>query len=432
MTIISNSFLKDAIQQYFDITKREVKEVDLAIGAKDREMELLEDNHRVELRVYQQKVKHLEYEHKNNIKDIVKGGTGFLESEMQTHEEKERNLLKMKEQIKFQKMEMELVNAQKVAEVRQQHDKQLVKLRQQFEEGLGELTLRCENRLKQLGEDLELRRRVEIHEVEERKNQHINDLVKNHKKAFGQMKSYYNEITAGNLQLIKNLQKQVEELKERAVNNKRLLVEYGIENVRLSEPLTEVTARIAEVQALLKERAKDQMALRNAHARYASLKKASVAVKLQQKTLEADYMKVEKERDQLYGTFEDTLNKVHQQSEFHNQVLESRLRALEGSAEKSALQVEEIIRAANLDSSEMSKVMNSLNQMLAAKDDALKEVNFLVVRMQKTFNDSLETVSAKFKDLGISEGEFESLNFHLERLPQGCTSGPANSLVSSV
>jgi hypothetical protein len=50
--------------------------------------------------------------------------------------------------------------------------------------------------------------------------------VKNHDKAYAQMKEYYNDITRGNLKLIKDLQKKVEELKERAVNNKRLLLEY--------------------------------------------------------------------------------------------------------------------------------------------------------------------------------------------------------------
>eukprot|EP01035_Chromulina_nebulosa_P020305 gene20305-26356_t len=42
---------RDAIQEYYDITRREVQEIELAINAKDREMELLEDNHRVELRI---------------------------------------------------------------------------------------------------------------------------------------------------------------------------------------------------------------------------------------------------------------------------------------------------------------------------------------------------------------------------------------------
>jgi growth arrest-specific protein 8 len=153
-------------------------------------MEMLEDNHRVELRVYQQKVKHLEYEHRNNIKAIVQDGTQILEDEQKQHEEREKDLLRSKEQLKFEQLELELVNASKIAELRQQADRQLFKLRQQFDDGLSELTSRCETRLRQLQVNLELRRRVEVHEVEERKNQHINDLMKNHKKAFGQMKAY--------------------------------------------------------------------------------------------------------------------------------------------------------------------------------------------------------------------------------------------------
>jgi hypothetical protein len=73
-------------------------------------MELLEDNHRVELRVYQQKVKHLEYEHKNNIKGIVRDGSEALETEQQIHDARERELLKFKEQLKFDQMELEIVN----------------------------------------------------------------------------------------------------------------------------------------------------------------------------------------------------------------------------------------------------------------------------------------------------------------------------------
>ena len=373
------SFSQDSIQQYFDITRREVRELELAVSAKDREMGLLEDNHRVELRVYQQKVKHLEYEHKNNIRNIVRDGTSLLENEQHTSESRERELLRTKEQLKFEQMELELVNASKVAEIRQQHDKQLAKLRQQFDDGLTELCTRCETRLRQLELDLELRRRVEVHEVEERKNQHINDLIKNHKKAFGQMKAYYNDITGGNLQLIKNLQKQVEELKARAANNKKMLLEYGQENLRLSEPLSKVNSEITELQTQLKERTKDQMALRNANSRLTAIGRQTSEIRRKQLQLEEEYSKLEKERDELYNSFEDSIQRVQQQSEFHNQALESRLRFAESTAEKAAAQVEEIVHAANLDSSEIARIMASLNQMLAAKEDTLKEVRSVTI-----------------------------------------------------
>ena len=37
---------------------------------KDREMEELEERHQVEIKVYKQKVKHLLYEHQNNVSQL--------------------------------------------------------------------------------------------------------------------------------------------------------------------------------------------------------------------------------------------------------------------------------------------------------------------------------------------------------------------------
>ena len=45
---------RDTIQTFYDITKRETNELELTIQAKDREMEAMEENHRVEVRVYVQ------------------------------------------------------------------------------------------------------------------------------------------------------------------------------------------------------------------------------------------------------------------------------------------------------------------------------------------------------------------------------------------
>lgn len=46
---------------------------------------------------------------------------------------------------------------------------------------------------------------MEVSEVEERKNSHINELNNNHEKAFTDMKNYYNDITLNNLALIGSL-----------------------------------------------------------------------------------------------------------------------------------------------------------------------------------------------------------------------------------
>lgn len=47
-----------------------------------------------------------------------------------------------------------------------------------------ELQHNYEKKMKLLRDDLELRRKQEIHEIEERKNSHINELMKKHERAF--------------------------------------------------------------------------------------------------------------------------------------------------------------------------------------------------------------------------------------------------------
>jgi hypothetical protein len=62
-----------------------------------------------------------------------------------------------------------------------------------------------EKRLTTQRNELNLRHKMELTEVEERKNKQIAELMKNHEKAFSEIKNYYNDITLNNLALISSL-----------------------------------------------------------------------------------------------------------------------------------------------------------------------------------------------------------------------------------
>merc|ERR1711879_332689 len=85
--------------------------------------------------------------------------------------------------------------------------------------------------------DLELRRKVEIHEIEERKNQHINELLFNHQGAFDEIKAYYNDITRDNLQLIKNLRREIKDMRDKEKRNQKNMQVLTQENQDLSQEL---------------------------------------------------------------------------------------------------------------------------------------------------------------------------------------------------
>jgi hypothetical protein len=78
-------------------------------------------------------------------------------------------------------------------------------LRDDFLRQAREIEEKYEKKLNDLRVEMELRSKTEIHEIEERKNQQINHLLRNHEKAFSDIKNYYNDITLNNLNLINTL-----------------------------------------------------------------------------------------------------------------------------------------------------------------------------------------------------------------------------------
>merc|ERR1719305_1930033 len=97
--------------------------------------------------------------------------------------------------IKRELKDQQLANEEDVKMLRHGFAKSLGKLRETFEQNHRALEAQYEEQVQQLKIDLELKAKVEVHEIEERKNQHINELLFNHQEAFDEIKTYYNDIT---------------------------------------------------------------------------------------------------------------------------------------------------------------------------------------------------------------------------------------------
>lgn len=87
----------------------------------------------------------------------------------------------------------------------QHNSEEMSNMMKKFESEAVELEQKYEQKLTSQYEALILKHRMEITEVEERKNAQIANLIKNHENAFTEMKNYYNDITLNNLSLIKSM-----------------------------------------------------------------------------------------------------------------------------------------------------------------------------------------------------------------------------------
>ncbi|CAM9433214.1 unnamed protein product [Choristocarpus tenellus] len=140
--------------------------------------------------------------------------------------------------LKIGLKEMELSHEGYLMTLKKQQDQNITALRSEFERKASEIHKNFEKKMKMVRmEKLEARRKAETVQIEERKNVHIERLMKLHEKAFAEIKNYYNDITHNNLDLIKSLKEEVADMRKREQQDEKLMYEIAQENKRMSEPL---------------------------------------------------------------------------------------------------------------------------------------------------------------------------------------------------
>ncbi|KAJ1549862.1 Dynein regulatory complex subunit 4, partial [Nowakowskiella sp. JEL0078] len=309
---------RDKINSFWEITKNELSESKSELLNKDRELEELEEKHQVEIKVYKQKVKHLLYEYQNNVAHLQADSERALQLDQEEHLTREQQLKKDKRALKLELKELELSHEDIIKNLKQKHDLEITRMRVDFERRAKELHSKYEKKMKAIRDELELKRKNEIHEIEERKNGQINALMKNHDKAFTEIKNYYNDITLNNLALINSLKEQVEEMKKKEERNEKLMADITSENKRLSEPLQAAIAECGDLKRELLHYEKDKMSLHNAKARLKVLEEKHKQLLWEHEVLEQRFGQVQKESDELYENFVDRIIGVQQKTGFKN------------------------------------------------------------------------------------------------------------------
>ena len=263
---------RDMVENFYNNTQKEIDELHKKIMNKETEAEKLETEHRVEVKAFLQKVKHLEYDQKAANREITHKGETYNTEEDAYHKNWLESMKNKKQELKQDIVEDEKNQQTEVKNKVTADQKRLDKLRENFNKRLEVLIKEYEKKLAKLKEDLELKLKVEIHEIEERKNLHINELMTNHDKAFAELKSYYNEITAENLNLIKAQKQEIDAIQAALVRHKKLIDTIRSENRSLQGPLEDAKAQRDKLKTELKQHEKDKMSLANLKTKYITLR----------------------------------------------------------------------------------------------------------------------------------------------------------------
>lgn len=165
-----------------------------------------------------------------------------------------------------------------------------------------------------LRRDMEEERAHKIKQIEKKKNQKIEDLTREHSTKYTAIKTYYADITAQNLDLIKTLKNTINDLRRHEDQDKKLLQQIEKEYKNLSDPLKLLNEEIKmlnemkiENANIVSQKAEIKTAIETAETFFRKLE-YEYEVKFQR------YQFLKKERDALYAKFNEAIYEIHQKT----------------------------------------------------------------------------------------------------------------------
>ncbi|XP_069724918.1 dynein regulatory complex subunit 4-like [Phaenicophaeus curvirostris] len=403
---------RELICQQLEEKKKELRH-------KDQEMEEAGKQHQLEIKAYKQKVKHLLYEHQENLTELKAEGTLSLKQAQEDHWAQEMEMKKEVDSLKAKLREQELAHETLVKNLLMKQEEEITQLRQDFEKQVKEIKTMYSEKMQIQQDKLHLQKKLEICEVEERKNRHINDLMRDHEKAFNDIKNYYEDINHQNQEHINLLKEQKEKMKKRENKCRNEKAKLLHQNEQLKEMLEQTQKQMFELQEKLTHR--DKEALKNVKGHLKITQKELKDLQWEHEVLVQRFSKVQEERDELYQKFTKAINEVQQKTGFKNLLLERKLKGLHSILERKEMELSEVLAASNLDPSTFSLVSQKLEDVLKSKDTTIKDLQLQLARACKAHNDMLQAFKGKLTAFGIP---LDNLGFKpLERPEVG--QGPA-------
>eukprot|EP00754_Rhynchopus_humris_P007250 Rhum_TRINITY_DN13385_c1_g1::Rhum_TRINITY_DN13385_c1_g1_i3::g.59664::m.59664/K19942/GAS8; growth arrest-specific protein 8 len=378
---------RDRVAKFWEISKKSLECAKYELRNADREVEEMEEKHQVEMKVYMQKVRHLLYEHKVQLQELQEKSDTQLGESDKSHHTTVVRLKDQKRDLLLNHRELQNGHVEDISNERNMARSMLSTQQTHHDKYVHDMQAKYEEKLELLRAELELRRRAETHEIEERKNEHIKELVQKHETAFHEIKEYYNDITSNNLDLIKSLKEEVANMKKNENYNIKLMYEIAQENKKLKDPLHKAEKEVEALRHQLANYEKDKLSLRNAKSRLSVLAAQYAQLEEDHSAKKKAYAQTQEEKDQLVERFKESLEAMHEHANRRNAAVDGKLQKLREDIAAKDTHLTGALQAANLEPVALDIVTRKLEDMLETKNRAVVDLHFELSKVQAQHRD---------------------------------------------
>jgi len=431
---------RDMITEFYELSKEEEKKLRDACEKEEIVMDHLQQEHQNEINAFINKFRHLEYDHELFINEkLPNKSQEAMDKEEEIRGHREEIYMQKKQELKDGIKSNTIRHRDQIESKKQSLQNNYDDKKRQLEERLKNIIRRYKQKMKQLGEDLELRLKVEIHELEERKNLHINNL----NRVFDQkMNEWKNENIKQIKESIKIIKQYIGVLKDYENDNKKL----AKDNEVLQKEIDILEAKYKEAKDInmavknrLKKYYNQEINMKNMKAKITSLKEKFNETTKKTEEIESKKKETQEKIDDLKNKFRDVLEQYKSKTEHKNDILEKHIKQLNEDYEKRETEIEEILKnveiVGNRNLGEEENKNNGFNQgfneLLDHIKTTLSEKTIIIKRLKaslavsaKAFNDTIRVYEAKLIEFGLPPEElgFQLLETNTSKMPAGLVS----------
>ncbi|XP_049455582.1 dynein regulatory complex subunit 4-like [Epinephelus fuscoguttatus] len=384
---------RDKIHTFWEITDRELENFKAELKKVEKDIEEDEERHQVEIKVYKQKMKHLLCEHHNMISELKADGLVSTQVVQKEQEQLETELHKDMRAIVVNTEKLDIEDLIKEHELK--HNEEIIKRRNSFEKQLAETKAKYQKKMELVQQELDIQRKNGIKEFELRWNSHNNNLIEEHNKALSDLREQSVNHMQQHLDKNDSNRKQIEEIKKITEEKENKRARALQDNESLEEHLRKVQKESADIEKRLRFYRPEKYDKESAKQ-----KKVDV-LKRDCEDLEQKFRKVQQERDELYETFTENIQKVQHKAGVKSTQLEGKVKGLTDLLEKRQAQLSSVLSASNMEQTAFDGVTHKIEEKLDSSNNTIRNLQYKKALISQAQKDLLLFYEAKQRALGV-------------------------------
>mmetsp|Transcript_30638 Transcript_30638/g.55544 ORF Transcript_30638/g.55544 Transcript_30638/m.55544 type:complete len:476 (+) Transcript_30638:20-1447(+) len=403
-----------SIQSYYDVTREQIRELDMQIERKNLEIENTEEDNSTELRVYEQKANFIKYCHDNKLKNAFDDNDQKVKVSVSDHGRRAMELEEAKMDMRNVLTGTEKQHTNEMSNLQEDSKMDLAQLKEKLDADVDLFEQKCGDQHVQLQQELDSRGTAELKIVESRKESNLEDLLESHKRRCIDMRKYFEVVERQEDIDIEDLDAEIRRLKKAAIQNKSCSKSLKESNERCGEELRTCSEKVVTLESKTKTKDKNTNSLRTTNTRLSAIRNTIGEATVKYMQLQEKFNSVEEERNGYRASIHEATSEACKDDMMKHDFLQENLERVSENNAIIEQHLRHIVSSAGIDRENSETLQSNLHEFIQDNSQELEKLNLSIANATKSYNKAYQSCHSELINHGVSKVEADSIDALLE------------------